>query len=77
MIFRYSPNSELFINLFRCVFIRLASLIITAVALLVPVSCNYGAACLTDGVLGPCDRNEAPGVEEIYRTCSNTNLTVG
>ena len=76
-IYRYNPSQELFINLFRCVFIRLASLVITAIVLLTPVTCNYGAACFNaaTGELDICDNEPPLNKSEIYRTCSNVNIT--
>ena len=74
---RYSPNPELFINLFRCVFIRLASLVLTAIALLDPVRCNYGAGCIDEigEAITACDSSKKPENDEIYRACSNVNIS--
>lgn len=75
---RYSSRKELAINLTRCVFIRLASLVIAFLSIFFVIRCDYALGCLDNqGNLDVItdDRNCSLSQNEItMQACSNRGL---
>lgn len=71
---KYEANTTLSLNLARCIFLRLASLLITLISLLSKVNCNYAKGCLADGAFNVTNSCE-DGIA--YQACTNVNLDNG
>ena len=72
---KYEANTKLSLNLARCIFLRLASLLITLASLLSKVNCNYARGCLANGTFNVTNDCPDPGIA--YQACSNVNLASG
>ena len=59
---KYSTNNALFLHLVRCIFLRLASLLIALLSLLNAVECDYARLSDMSG--------------DVYQACSNTKLEI-
>jgi hypothetical protein len=70
----YEPNTKLFLNLSRCIFLRLASLLITLLSLLKRVDCDYADGCLDKYGNITLDQDYCREDSPMYKTCSNVNL---
>ena len=57
---KYDTNTELMVTLSRCIFVKLASLIITFFSIFTTISCNYGTGCLDSE--GTVTATKHPGI---------------
>lgn len=70
----YEANTKLLFNLARCIFLRLASVLVTLFSLQKKVNCDYAEGCIGfNGNLTTNSRDCKPDFP-IFKACSNENL---
>ena len=68
---KYEANNKLMLNLFRCILLRLASILVTMVSLQSKVDCNYACIDSNDESVDNCVMNNST----LFQSCTNENWT--
>ena len=71
---KYEANTRLWLNLARCIFLRLASVLVALFALQQKVNCDYARKCYDTTIGDFVDKCPINGAI-LFKACSNENLS--